>query len=122
MEDGGLCYVYLSDYTNRKEVIVTAKFKEQLIARWVLIARPRWWKDDGYYSSIEDIVETIRLMDIQSISEFWRCIHYSQFSDMYKDVVGYRPRHIHWKDYSIKQMKQEMSMAIDIYGSPFEEE
>lgn len=99
-----------------------AKFKEQFIARWVLIARPRWWKEDGYYSSIEDIVETIRLMDIQSISEFWRCIHCSQFSDMYKDVVGYRPRHIHWKDYSIKQMKQEMSMAIDIYGSPFEDE
>lgn len=99
-----------------------AKFKEQFIALWVLIARPRWWKEDGYYSSIEDIVETIRLMDIQSISEFWRCVHYSQFSDLYKDVVGRRPRHINWKDYSIKQMEHEMSMAIDIYGSPFEEE
>ena len=99
-----------------------AKFKEQFIALWVLIARPRWWKEDGYYSSIDEIVETIRLMDIQSISEFWRCEYYSQFSDLYKDVVGIRPRHIHWKNCSIKEMEQEMSEAIDIYGSPFEQE
>ena len=99
-----------------------AKFKEQFIALWVLIARPRWWKEDGYYSSIDDIVETIRLMDIQSISEFWRCIHYSMFSDMYKDVVGYRPHDIHWKDCSIKEMNQEYQRVRDIYGSPFVEE
>ena len=99
-----------------------AMLKEYFIALWVLIARPRWWKEDGYYSSIEDIVETIRLMDIQSISEFWRCVHYSQFSDLYKDTVGTRPHHIHWRDYSIKEMDQEYQLVRDIYGSPFEEE
>lgn len=99
-----------------------AKLKEYFIALWVLIARPRWWKEDGYYSSIEDIVETIRLMDIQSIDEFWRCVHYSQFSDLYKDTVGTRPHHINWKDYSIKEMDQEYQHVRDIYGSPFEEE
>ena len=34
-----------------------------------LIARPIWWKEEGYYDNIPDIVYTIRLMDVQSVDE-----------------------------------------------------
>jgi hypothetical protein len=99
-----------------------AKYKEQLMALWVLIARPRWWKEDGYYSSIDEIVKVIRLMDIQSVDEFWRCEHYSQFSDLHKDVVGVRPRPMNWRNYSIKDMEAVRRYVFDMHGSPFEEE
>ena len=99
-----------------------AKLKEYFIALWVLIARPKWWKEDGYYDNIPDIIETIRLMDVQSIDEFWRMEHYSRFSDFYKDVVGVRPRHISWKHYSIEEMITELKEAEELYGHLYEEE
>lgn len=122
MEVGGLYYICLSDYTNRKEVIVMAMLKAYLIALWVLIARPIWWKEEGYYDNIPDIVYTIRLMDVQSVDEFWRMEHYSRFSDFYKDVVGRRPRHIDWKHYSIEEMDQVLKEAEELYGPLTEEE
>ena len=47
-----------------------AMLKAYLIALWVPIARPIWWKEEGYYDNIPDIVYTIRLMDVQSVDEF----------------------------------------------------
>ena len=122
MEVGGLCYICLSDYTNRKEVIVMAMLKEYFIALWVLMARPSWMKQLGVYSSIADILEDIRLMDVQSVDEFWRMEHYSRFSDFYKDVVGRRPRHIDWKHYSIEEMDAVLKEAEELYGPLTEEE
>mgnify|MGYP003132423592 CR=1 FL=1 len=122
MEVGGLCYICLFDYTNRKEVIVMAMLKEYLIALWVLIARPKLWKEHGWYSNVSDILEDIRLMDVQSVDEFWRMEHYSRFSDFYKDVVGVRPRHINWKHCSIEEMNVELKEAEELYGHLYEEE
>ena len=99
-----------------------AKLKEYFIALWVLIARPAWMKKHGFYSRVSEILEDIRLMDVQSIDEFWRMEHYSRFSDFYKDVVGVRPRHINWKHYSIEEMKTELKEAEELYGHLYEEE
>lgn len=99
-----------------------AKLKEYFIALWVLIARPAWMKEHGYYSYVSDILEDIRLMDVQSVDEFWRMEHYSRFSDFYKDVAGVRPRHIDWKHYSIEEMNAELKEAEYLYGHLSEEE
>ena len=94
-----------------------AMLKEYFIALWVLIARPSWMKEWEVYSSLSDILEDIRLMDVQSVDEFWRMEHYSRFSDFYKDVVGRRPRHIDWKHCSIEEMNAELKEAEELYGS-----
>lgn len=99
-----------------------AMLKEYFIALWVLMARPSWMKQLGVYSSIADILEDIRLMDVQSVDEFWRMEHYSRFSDFYKDVVGRRPRHIDWKHYSIEEMNGVLKEAEELYGYLNEEE
>jgi len=99
-----------------------AMLKEYFIALWVLIARPSWMKEAGYYSSVSEILEDIRLMDVQSVDEFWRMEHYSRISDFYKDVVGHRPRHFDWKHYSIEEMDFYLEEAERLYGPLNEEE
>lgn len=99
-----------------------AMLKEYFIALWVLIARPKWWKEEGYYGNIPYIVKTIRLMDVQSIDEFWRMEYYSRFSDFYKDAAGRRPRHINWKHYSINEMRNILQETEELYGYLYEEE
>jgi hypothetical protein len=99
-----------------------ATLKVYLIALWVLIASPKWWKEEGYYCNIPYIVKTIRMMDVQSIDEFWRMEYYSRFSDFYKDAAGVRPRHIHWKHYSIDEMRTILQETEELYGYLYEEE